>query len=239
MEHFENFYVYVNKEHFTTKEVADMKKLIALVFALVCVLGLVGCNAQTTSTSQIDPSCYVPPVDYAPVEDPTENQSSGAIVEGAFDIAVSYANWIDQNEFYFGALNSDKMAISSVQHLPIYKFDTLEQFVQFKSSYNQSDMKQGYDEVPSFHDTTGDYDETFFYDNTLLLVYISANSGTYRFGVSGVFCDGASFCIHVEQTNNPKAVTCDEAGWLVTVAIPDFMIENCTEFDADLNNDFN
>lgn len=29
------------------------------------------------------------------------------------------------------------------------------------------------------------------------------------------------------------------AGWFVTVAVPDSMVEHCTEFDADLNNDFN
>ena len=51
-----------------------------------------------------------------------------------------------------------------------------------------------------------------------------------------MFCDGDSFCIHVEQTNNPEVVTEDMAGWFVTVAVPDSMVENCTEFDADLNN---
>ena len=81
------------------------------------------------------------------------------------------------------------------------------------------------------------YDETFFDENTLLLVYVGANSGTYRFGVSSVFCAENSFCIHIEQTNNPEVVTDDMAGWFITVAVPDSMVENCTEFDADLNND--
>lgn len=72
-----------------------------------------------------------------------------------------------------------------------------------------------------------------------MLVYVGANSGTYRFGVSSVFCAENSFCIHIEQTNNPEVVTHDMAGWFITVAVPDSMAENCTEFDADLNNDFN
>ena len=169
---------------------------------------------------------------------PTEGVTPGGTsVEEAFDIAISYANWAEASEVYFGALNKDKMAISSVQHLPIYKFDTMEDLEQFKLTFGKVlAMDYGYDEVPSFNDATAKYDKTFFEENTVMLVYVGANSGTYRFGVNSVFCDGDSFCIHVEQTNNPEVVTEDMAGWFVTVAVPDSMVENCTEFDADLNN---
>lgn len=158
-------------------------------------------------------------------------------VKEAFNIAISYANWAEASEVYFGALNKDKMAISSIQHLPIYKFDTMEDLEQFKLTFGKVlAMDYGYDEVPSFNDATAKYEKTFFEENTVMLVYVGANSGTYRFGVNSVFCDGDSFCIHVEQTNNPEVVTEDMAGWFVTVAVPDSMVENCTEFDADLNN---
>ena len=203
-----------------------MNRLIALVLVLVCVLGLVGCNTTIPSAS-------------TPVEKPTNKvQSGGTPVEEAFEIAVSYANWTEESEIYFGALNKEKMVISSVQHLPIYKFNTLEELEQFKFAFGEVlTMDRGYDEVPSFNDITTNYDETFFDENTLLLVYVGANSGTYRFGVSSVFCAENSFCIHIEQTNNPEVVTDDMAGWFITVAVPDSMVENCTEFDADLNND--
>ena len=69
-----------------------------------------------------------------------------------------------------------------------------------------------------------------------MLVCVPANSGSYRYGVNSVFCDGTSFCIHVEQTNKPEAATMDMVGWFVTVAVPDSMVENCTQFDDDLNN---
>ena len=203
-----------------------MNRLIALVLVLVCVLGLVGCNTTIPSAS-------------TPVEKPTNKvQSGGTPVEEAFEIAVSYANWTEESEIYFGALNKEKMVISSVQHLPIYKFNTLEELEQFKLAFGEVlTMDSGYDEVPSFNDITTNYDETFFDENTLLLVYVGANSGTYRFGVSSVFCAENSFCIHIEQTNDPEVVTDDMAGWFITVAVPDSMVENCTEFDADLNND--
>ena len=208
-------------------KVGYMKKLIALVLALVYVLSLVGCNTTIPSTD-------------TPIENSTNKiQSGGTPVEEAFDTAVSYANWTEESEVYFGSLNKEKMAISSVQHLPIYKFNTLEDLEQFKLAFGEVlTMDNGYGEVPSFNETTANYDETFFDENTLMLVYVGANSGTYRFDVSSVFCDGNSFCIHIKQLN-PEEITDDMAGWFITVAVPDSMIENCTEFDADLNNDFN
>lgn len=160
----------------------------------------------------------------------------GVKPEEVFDIAVSYANWVEGNEIFFGALNRDKLAVNSVQHLPIYKFDTLEELNGFKEFAEEFTLDGGYDEIPSFNETTAKYDETFFAENTLMLVYVSASSGTYRFGVSSVYCDGKYFCIHVEQTNHPEIVTCDMAGWFVTVAVPDDMVSGCAEFDADLNH---
>ena len=229
-----------------------MRKYILLVLAFVCVLWLVGCKSGETSvdeppkkTSEDETSADETSADETSADETSEETSGdetpvGTSVDVLFDIAISYANWTDRSEIYTNALNTDKMTISSsVRHLPIYKFDTLEDLVQFKLNFDEDlDMNASYDEIPSFEHTTGDYSDTFFEENTLMLVYVGANSGTYRFGVNSVFCDGTSFCIHVEQVNKPELVTCDMAGWFITVAVPDSMVANCTEFDADLNNNF-
>ena len=214
-----------------------MRKYILLVLAFVCVLWLVGCKSGETS---VDKTPKETSGDENPVGTSGNETTVGTSTDTSFDITrTSYVNWTDTNEFYTNALNTDKMTISSVQHLPIYKFDTLEDFEQFKLKFDEVfDMNASYDEIPSFEHITGDYSETFFEENTLMLVYVSAHSGTYRFGVNSVFCDGNSFCIHVEQVNNPVLVTHDMAGWFITVAVPDSMVANCTEFDADLNNNF-
>lgn len=166
------------------------------------------------------------------IED-SSTQTGGVPAEEAFDITVSYANWTEENAIYFCALNKDKMVISSVKHLPIYKLDTLEDLENFKLNFGEIlSMDSGYDEVPSFNEATTKYDESFFEENTLMLVYVTANSGSCRFGVDSVFCDENSFCVHVKQINAPKAFTDDMAGWFITVAVPDSMIADCTEFDA-------
>ena len=206
-----------------------MKKLMAFVLALVCVLGLVGCNAKTTSTA--------PSADTPIEETANKIKPVGTPVEEAFDIAVSYANWGDLNEIYSKALNIDKMIISSVRHLPIYKFDTLAELGQFKTDVDGTlSIDRSYGEVPSFNDVTAKYDEDFFKENTLMLVYVEAGSGSFRYGVESVYHADGKFAIHVKQTNNPEVGTADMAGWFVTVAVPDSMVADCTEFDADLNN---
>lgn len=198
-----------------------MKRLTALVLILTCLLGAAGC--QPVGISQTD----------APVDTPAAFSMEDC------DIAVSYANCTGDSEIYSSALNSDKMAMSSVQHIPIYKFDTLDDLEQFKLKFKRVlTMDYGYDEIPSFEETTAAYDEAFFDENTLMLVYVEASSGSYRFGVRSISCDGDCFRIHVEQVNNPAEFTEETAGWFLTVAVPDSMIENCTEFDADLNNSF-
>ena len=157
--------------------------------------------------------------------------------EEAFDIAVSYANWGDLNEIYSKALNTDEMMQSMVMHLPIYKFDTLAELEQFKNDIQDTlTIDQSYDEVPSFNEVTAKYDEKFFEENTLMLVYVEAGSGSFRYGVNSIYHADGIFCIHVEQTNNPEVFTEDMAGWFITVAVPDRMVADCTAFDADLNN---
>lgn len=186
-----------------------MKKLIALVLSLVFVLALAGCGKNVTPDSH-------------------------GVIDG-LETTVSYANWSD--DFTFLGLNADKMYISSVQHLPIYKLDTKQDLERFKQSLGEVfSMDQSYDEIPSFNDATAKYDNTFFDTNTLLVVYVPANSGSLRFGVGSVYCDAESVYVCVKQLNNPEVVTEDMAGWFLTVVIQDSAIIDCKSFDAYLDN---
>ena len=125
---------------------------------------------------------------------------------------VAFANWSDDNSIYVGALNSKTMAISSVQHLPIYKFDTKADLDAFKESFSGIlTMDQGLDETPSFDYITAAYDDSFFSKYSLMLAYVQASSGSFRFGVSDVSVDGQSFCMYIEQVNNPECLIYDVA----------------------------
>ena len=155
-----------------------------------------------------------------------------------FETTFSYANYARTEEVWLRCLNAEKMSIDSVQHLPIYKFDTLDDMRGFEEQFqNVLTLDHGYNDVPAFLESVEKYNKDFFAENTLMLIYVPANSGTYRYGVDSVFYDGNTFYVHVKQTNHPEAVTMDLAGWFITVAVPDRMLESCTEYDADLNID--
>ena len=117
-----------------------MKKLICFLFAFLFLLSAAGCGGK--------------PIDTTWMEDPDTTVSR-----------VSSSEALDS-----GALNEDRMTISSVLHFPIYKFDTLEELTQFKDSLDYPEMLSfAYDEVPPFNEVTAKYDEAFFSENTLLL----------------------------------------------------------------------
>ncbi len=153
----------------------------------------------------------------------------------AFESTVSYAGYAEAEEVYPKALNAGKMHLSSSIHYPIYKFDTLQDLEQFKNDFASTfTMKSGYDEVPSFNSATEKYDGSFFEENTLMLVYISVPNCTYRYKVQNVVYDEKSFSVHITETTKAQVVANAMAGWFVTVAVPDALIENCTDFDANL-----
>ena len=96
---------------------------------------------------------------------------------------VSYANWTEDSKI-FSCMNPEKLTISSVRHLPVYKLDTKEDLDQFKEKYRDVlTFDQGYDEVPSFNEATAGYDDNFFAEHTVVLAYVTANSGSLRFGM--------------------------------------------------------
>lgn len=148
---------------------------------------------------------------------------------------VAFAGWTDDESIYLKSLNSGMMQISFARHLPIYRFDTAADLDSFKKSFSGIlTMNHDFDEAPSFEYITAAYDDGFFSKNSLLLVYVSAGSGSYRFGVSDVYCDVQSLCVYIEQLNNPEVVDCMMSGWFAVVEIDKEEIADCTGFDAQL-----
>ncbi len=157
-----------------------------------------------------------------------------AHINQSFDIAVSYVGWIDSDKIYSNALNHNQTINGRTRHFPIYKFNTAAELEQFKTAFDADvSMNATYNEMPSFNDTCAKYDAEFFNENTLILIYVEAESGSFRFGVDDISCNEHLFCVHVKQINAPEDVTCDMAGWFITIAVPDAAITDDTEFDAD------
>lgn len=152
-----------------------------------------------------------------------------------YEKTVAYANWSEDPKIYSTCLNREQMSVSSVKHCPIFKIESNKDLENFKANYGDIlAMAKSHDEMPSFETATAKYDDKFFEENTLFVVYVTAGSGTYRFDIDRVYCDDDSFRVYVKQTNNPEVVTMDMAGWFVTVAVKDDLVKECKFFDADL-----
>lgn len=149
--------------------------------------------------------------------------------------AVAYANWTEDSRVFADCSNAGMMTISSVPHLPVYKLDTLKDLEQFKENFRDIlTLDHGYDEVPSFNDITALYDDTFFADHTLILAYVTAPSGSFRYAIQDISYGGSAFCLDVVQTNDPETHTDDMAGWFVIAEVLDSDIADDILFDARL-----
>lgn len=159
--------------------------------------------------------------------------------EEAYYVAQYYAPYSEDalKAIYARACNKEEKSITDVAnpreygHLPILKFDTLAEFEQFKNAVGDplaspSHLQDGYVE----------YGEDFFAENTLMIVYVKAPSSGISYSMVSVESENGRFCIHMKDLAEAgKVYTDDSASWYYTAEIPDSMLKNCTEFDADLN----
>ena len=157
-------------------------------------------------------------------------------VDPGYATTVAYAGWSDNPIIADGALNKGQLTNENGNHLPIFRFDTLDDLNQFKAKYDGVlALDQGYNSVLSFNEalSKAQWDRKgFFADHSLLAVYVPANSGSLRFAVHDIEVTYESVRVYVEQTNRPEIFTEDMAGWFVLVEIADDEIRNCYAFDA-------
>ncbi len=154
-----------------------------------------------------------------------------------FETTVSYAGSSSAVDMWENAVNGNQLVLDIIRGLPLHRFDTLKDFEVFKEKYgSELVMDRGHDEVPSFNEVTAKYDRAFFRENSLLLVYVGNNNCTERFALHSVGWDQDSFYVHIVETTNAQAVDTAMAGWFVTIAVPDTLLHDDTQYWADLDN---
>lgn len=148
---------------------------------------------------------------------------------------VAYANYTADGWIFAQCLNPYSLAISSARHLPVYRFKTTDDLAKFKESVSDTlTLDQRHDEIASFNEVTLEYDDAFFEDHTVILAYVTANSGSYRFEIQEIEVNGSELCLNVIQTNHPEVVTSDMAGWFVIAELANTDLSGITEYDAKL-----
>lgn len=119
--------------------------------------------------------------------------------------------------------------------LPLYKFDSREALDAFKTKFSEGFQSYGepWYKGPTFVSKIEKYGDDWFEDNTLLLVFVEASSGSFRYGLDHYAIDESGNCIlYIRQTNDPEVHTDDMSGWFVLVELPKTAAKQFTEFDA-------
>ncbi len=106
-------------------------------------------------------------------------------------------------------------------------FETKEGFDKF---YNETSgiftYNQSYDEISSFNNLKSMYDENFFKNNHLIIVYLPEGSGSVRHKTESVsVVDGQKLNIAIGRIR-PQVGTMDMAGWFVLIEIPRNELKN-------------
>ena len=138
-----------------------------------------------------------------------------------FDSGSFNAGYYSGNNIVENSLNFDKITNSSVEHLPLYKFDNYEEWLSFKEQY-ENVLNIGFEYV----------DEAYFEEFTLFLAYKKTNSSTYRYRICGIYLDNEEICIHIEETTNAEIVDDAMGGWLISLSLDKPITENLIKFDS-------
>ena len=149
---------------------------------------------------------------------------------------LAQVNMHEGTRLYMGALNRDKMYISSVKHLPIYKFENvteLESFVTLCGEEIDFSYKSSLSDVPSFADATAKYDDAFFTENVLFAVYVYAPQcdNEYRLASSHFSEAGCAFHIVTQKQGQLEAIL----NYMMLIEVNRGAIAGCTVFDATMD----
>ena len=152
-----------------------------------------------------------------------------------FGYNLAYAKYTDESRIIRNSLNIKEMAVSSIQHLPIYKIETEEELENFKKEFSDifdfsksGNGQSSFDKAVKYHK---------FDISTLFVIYVTAPSLSYEFSVDSVYSVNGEFIAHVSRTT-PESGDTAMMGQFITLTINKSDISNCTAFDADLNNKF-
>ena len=153
-------------------------------------------------------------------------------------------NWYDSYSCHSGYSSDDgywEYALNDATGMPIYKIDSAQALADFKEtmkpyfSFNAKVYASPVTYTPTFNEVTADCDDTFFANNALLVVYVVAGSGSFRYRVSSVEISGESLTVTIEQYNDDGASTCDMSGWLAVIKVPKEKLDGITNYCTQLN----
>ena len=106
-------------------------------------------------------------------------------------------------------------------HGNTYVIESLEELEEYyntnKEKHNLGHREKVYsDTTIGFADATKEYDEEFFKEHNIVLVLLTASSGSIRYKVANINLNDGTMEINITK-KTPEIGTCDMAGWHIII----------------------
>lgn len=196
-----------------------MKRMMACAFGL-CILLLSGCQKPA-----------------APVSQPA-GESSRYAETSAYTVSYISTDYSTQESLWSEADNAGMADAEERRHIPVRRIDSIEALQEFLEVYGEwPDFSSYTGAVIPLSKTTEAFDYRYFKDHTLLVLYLTENSGSNRHQIDRVGIDGDTLFVRVfaiVPTNSDGLVclTDDMAGWFILLELDKAFAERCTAVDA-------
>lgn len=152
---------------------------------------------------------------------------------GLFDItaATSYSMF-DDEKIKESSINADKMNNEDSYHVPVFMFETAEELETFMADFDKN-FDSGYSNADDFREKLKDFDNEYFKDKNVILVYFEPKVSSPSYNVENVYFDGKTFRINFVNTPSyNKASPTVTSSRLNILGVEKSFIDDCSYFDA-------
>ena len=223
-----------------------MKKLTVLILIFSLALACLASCAETENESSVDipdESSVVTESESSTVteseavaessltvEESSEEENSEQSEEESIEIPEIIRDFTVSNAPLVSSDESRvyEKAVSDGNKLPVvYKFDTREELDSFKSEYDDLFHFKN----PSscgFNEATVKYDDTFFENNTLIVIYLESPSYADKYTVGEIYNDLST--VRIQYVLTDLGWDQGMGGKFITVAMPDALMKNVNTY---------
>ena len=218
-----------------------MKKLTVLILIFSLALACLASCSETENEGSVDipdESSVVTESEAVAessltVEESSEEENSEQSEEESIEIPEIIRDFtVSKAPLVFDESRVYEKAVSDGNKLPVvYKFDTREELDSFKSEYDDLFHFKN-PSACGFNEATVKYDDAFFENNTLIVIYLESPSYADEYTVGEIYNDLSTVRIQVVLT---------DLGWdqgmggkFITVAMPDAMMKNVNTYIAEI-----
>ena len=190
------------------------KRIFILGLILILAIGLVGCARKAEAQNTNKPG----------------DQSAPTGV-------TAWAGFTENKSIWKGSLNQDRKLIND-QSLPIYRLDSTSDLDRFKSEHNSVySFDQSFEEVPSFEEVAVKYNDSFFTEHSVLVVYISSGRDILRYSVRDIQYEDTKLLVNVQTDYSVLSAYSEDnpvgtAGWFILMEIGKADYQDCSSYDA-------